>query len=95
MEKNLYKNCVVVCCFLLVFFISGCAPLISASMNAGVTDEVVVTKTADYFGVTQDEIEVSRIEKGTLATAYKTMYKGNLYNCSIYYGDVTCKVPGS
>ncbi len=80
---------------MLLFLISGCSPLISASMNASVTDETVVTKTADYFGVTEEEIEVTRINKNALNTKYRTKYKNNLYNCYIQLGSVVCKIPGA
>lgn len=77
-----------------VFSLSGCAPLVSGAMNASLSDEDVVVKTADYFGAQQKSIKVSNIEKGALTTNYKVNYKNTLYNCSIYYGSVTCKKPG-
>jgi len=74
---------------------TGCAPMISGAMNLAVTDEVVVEKTAKYFGASNNEVLVSGIEKGALATTYNTKYRGKFYNCSVYYGDVTCKQPGT
>lgn len=76
-------------------FISGCAPMISGAMNTIVDENAVYEKTAKYFGVTRKDIKISSIEKGALATSYQTRYAGNLYNCSIYYGEVNCKKPGA
>ena len=73
----------------------GCAPIISGAMNATVTDQVVLEKTAKYFGVAPKDITVSGAEKGALATSYNTKFRGKLYNCSIYYGEVNCKQPGA
>ena len=46
--------------------------MISASMNASVTDEDVFNKTAQYFGTTRDKLDISSIEKHALATTYQT-----------------------
>lgn len=76
-------------------FASGCAPIVSGVMNAKVTDEDVRQKTATYFGVRPSQMEISHIKNETLATSYQVRLKGSFYNCSIYYGAVTCKKPGA
>lgn len=73
---------------------SGCAPAISGAMNAGVTQDEIRIKTAKYFGTSTSNVTISAVEKGLLATAYRTRYRGTLYNCSLYYGTVNCKRPG-
>jgi hypothetical protein len=59
-----------------------------------VTDDVVMAKTAKYFGASPKDVTVSAIDKGALATSYQAKHAGQLYNCNIYYGEVTCKKPG-
>lgn len=75
-------------------FLSGCAPMVSGTMNANLTEGDVKTKTADYFGVTQSKLTISDLKKNMLDTTYKTKVNGKLYNCTVYYGAVDCKVPG-
>jgi len=77
-----------------VLSLSGCAPMLAGMMNAGTGEEDVIKKTADYFGVGVNDIEVSDIRKGAMGTAFKTRYDGNHYNCTLYYGAVDCKRPG-
>jgi hypothetical protein len=85
----------------LIFFVatvallSGCAPMISGAMNTMVDENVVFERTAKYFGTTRKDITITSIEKGALSTTYQTRFEGKLYNCSIYYGEVTCKQPGT
>lgn len=74
---------------------SGCAPIISGTMNMSVTEDVVWDKTSKYFGTNRKNLTITQIEKHALATSYQTKYKGKLYNCSIYYGEVQCKEPGT
>ena len=69
---------------------SGCAAVLSGAMNSATTDEAVVTKTAAYFGADRAQIRITDINKQLLATSYKATYKGTMYNCSIYYGTVSC-----
>ena len=78
----------------LVNLLSGCAPIISGAMNASVDENAVFEKTAKYFGVPREEITISSIEKKTLSTDYQAKHTGVLYNCTIYYGDVTCTQVG-
>lgn len=78
----------------LGFIASGCAPMIAGGMNASLTDSAVADKTAAYFGTSPNKVAVTAISKGALTTAYQTTYLGKLYNCTIYYGEVTCKQPG-
>ena len=75
--------------------ITGCAPMISGAMNMAVTPNTVQEKTVKYFGAAPSDIQISNIEKNTLATTYQVKYAGKFYNCSIYYGEVTCKQPGA
>lgn len=75
-------------------FITGCAPIISGAMNTMVDENAVFEKTAKYFGANRKDITISSIEKSALTTSYKTKYSGKLYNCTVYYGEVTCKQPG-
>ena len=70
--------------------LSGCAPMISGVMNATVDENAVSEKTAKYFGVNRENITISSIEKSALTTSYKAKYARKIYNCSIYYGQVTC-----
>lgn len=74
--------------------LSGCAAVLSGAMNSATTDEAVVTKTAAYFGADRAQIRITDINKQLLATRYKAIYKGTMYNCSIYYGTVSCGKPG-
>ena len=74
---------------------SGCAPMISAGMNASVDEALVRTETAQYFGVTESAISVENYEKHALATTWQTRHDGVLYNCRMYYGEVECKRPGA
>lgn len=76
-------------------FMYGCAPMVSGAMNIVVTEDVVIQKTAKYFGVERKDIVVSSIEKGALATSYQTRHGSKFYNCTIYYGEVNCKQPGT
>jgi len=78
-----------------ILSLTACAPMISGAMNAGVTEQDVVDKTIKYFGATRQEVMITDIEKKALSTDYKVRYKGKNYNCWVYYGDVTCKQPGS
>jgi len=75
--------------------LTACAPMISGAMNAGVTEQDVIDKTVKYFGAPRQELTITDIEKNALSTDYKVRYKGKNYNCSVYYGDVTCKQPGA
>jgi len=76
------------------FVLSGCAPIISGAMNATLDENAVIEKTAKYFGSSREKITISSIDKGALATSYKATYAGKIYNCSIYYGQVTCTQAG-
>ena len=80
----------LVCALLL----SGCAPIISGTMNASASPELVRSKTAEHFGVSPARVRVSKYEKGLLGTAYRARVNGTLFNCTYYYGAVTCKRPG-
>lgn len=77
-----------------VLSLAGCAPILSGAMNASLSEKEVATKTADYFGTQEKNINITNIDKGALQTSYKATYKKTLYNCTIYYGAVTCKQPG-
>ena len=79
----------------LAILFSGCAPMISGAMNMSVTPDVVAQKTAKYFSVAESSLQISNIEKQALATSYQVRNAGKLYNCTIYYGEVQCKQPGS
>ena len=74
--------------------LTACAPMISGVMNASTTDADVAAKTAAYFAAKPEQIKITNINKQALATDYQTTYKGVLYNCTLYYGSVTCKKPG-
>ncbi|MDY0215310.1 MAG: hypothetical protein RBS24_07370 [Bacilli bacterium] len=88
MKKQLFVLAFIA---LNVLVLTGCAPMISGAMNASLNDKDVVTKTASYFGVQGNDINVTNISKGALETTYKVTYKNTLYDCSIYYGSVNCK----
>ncbi len=75
--------------------LSACAPMISGAMNAAITNQDVIDKTAKYFNVSSRDIKITDIEKNALSTDYKVGFKGKIYNCWVYYGDVSCKQPGS
>jgi hypothetical protein len=74
--------------------LSGCAAVLSGAMNSTTADKTLATKTAAYFGADQAQIKITDINKQLLATSYKATYKGTMYNCSIYYGTVSCGKPG-
>lgn len=77
------------------FLFNGCAALVSGAMNAGLNDKDITTKTASYFGTKEKNIKITDINKGALSTDYKATYNKTLYNCTIYYGTVSCKKPGA
>ncbi|MDO5693517.1 MAG: hypothetical protein Q4G70_13765 [Pseudomonadota bacterium] len=79
----------------VVASLAGCAPMLSGAMNAGTTEADVLAKTAAHFGAKPEEVKISAVDKQLLATDYKATYKGVLYNCTLYYGSVTCKKPGT
>ncbi len=89
-KKNLY----LLSFFTILVTSSACAPIISGSMNASLTEDDVIRKTAGYFDTDPEELEIKNINKELLYTTYKTTYKGTLYNCRIYYGAVSCLRPG-
>jgi hypothetical protein len=68
--------------------------MISGAMNLTTSQDDVRQKTAKYFGVQVTELEISNIEKQALSTDYQVRHKGKFYNCTIYYGEVSCKQPG-
>lgn len=74
---------------------TGCAAVISGTMNATTTDKDLVEKTANYFATTKGKITISAIEKGTFTTSYRAKYSGKIYNCYMQYGGVSCKQPGT
>ncbi len=82
-------------CALFVGITCGCAPVISGTMNATVTEEEINTKTMAYFAAAPEDIRIENIESHTLATTFRTYHKDVLYNCRIYYGSVECKQPGA
>lgn len=92
MKNGMSLRMIVVAASLVLM--SGCAPLISGAMNAGVDDKAVAEKTAKYFGTSAQKLSISSVEKGALTTSYQARYAGKLYNCTIYYGEVDCKQPG-
>lgn len=69
---------------------TGCAVT-----NAVTTEDSALTKTSDYFGAKPSEIAITNYEKQLLTTTFKARYKGALYNCVIYYGQLNCKKPGA
>ena len=62
-------------------------------MNQSNDEKTITEKTIAYFNTNRDAIKISAIEKHALATTYQTIYAGNIYSCSVYYGEVTCKSP--
>lgn len=91
MKKQLF---IVIPMALGVLIFTGCAPMISGAMNASLNEKDVSTKTAAYFGTQEQKINITNLNKGALQTSYKATYKKTLYNCTIYYGEVSCKQPG-
>ena len=75
--------------------LSACAPMVSGTMNMGISQADVQNKTAQYFGVPSREIMVTNIDKGVLSTSYQARYAGKFFNCQIYYGEVSCRKPGA
>jgi hypothetical protein len=91
--KNILRNITII--YINICFTAGCAPMLSGVMNSSVTNETIMAKTTDYFGVSRKEIIITKIKKSALSTSYKTKYNGKNYNCTIYYGAVSCKEPGT
>lgn len=91
---NLSQRLVSLAAITATLSLSGCAAVLSGAMNSATTDEAVATKTAAYFGTDRAQIKITDINKQLFATNYKATYKGTMYNCSIYYGTVTCGKPG-
>ena len=54
------------------------------------------SKTANFFGTTPENITLKNFEAGVIATGFKAVYQGTLYNCYEHnlYGIVECKKPG-
>jgi len=77
-----------------IVFLPGCAAILSGAMNSTTTDETVAVKTAAYFSADRAQIKITDIDKQLLATNYKAIYKGTVYNCAIHYGSVSCLKPG-
>jgi len=86
------RSILLICILPSLAFLAGCAPIISGVMNATTGEKDIVEKTAQHFGVAQSEVIITKIEKGALATTYVAKYAAKTYNCSIYYGDVSCKL---
>lgn len=76
-------------------FATGCASLLSDATHAGVDDNVVVEKTAKYFGVTREAISLSSVEKRAISTSYQAMTSGRIFNCRLAYGQVSCAELGA
>ncbi|MCY1165272.1 putative peptidoglycan binding domain protein [compost metagenome] len=76
-------------------FITGCAPMISGVMNSTVDENSLLEKTAKYFGTPRENLTVSSIEKAALSTSYQAKNAGKIYNCTIYYGEVSCNQTGT
>ena len=75
-------------------FFSGCAPIISGTMNGSIDENVAAEKTAKYFGTSRENFTITSFEKSLLVTSYQFKDSGHFYNCTIYYGAVNCKQPG-
>jgi hypothetical protein len=73
---------------------SGCAPVISGVMSADETEATAKQKTAVYFGVPESQIRLENYEDGMLAKTYRAYYQNTMYNCRLYYDEVTCARPG-
>ena len=70
---------------------TGCAPLLSATMNATLNEKSIQEKTASHFGVKYEKVSISDVKNDVLSTTYKAIYENKLNNCSIYYGEVKCE----
>lgn len=81
--------------FLAASMTTGCAPIISGTMNASLDESGIFEKTASHFGVPREKLVIYNVKNDILATSYKAHYASKAYNCSIYYGQVTCEVLGS
>ena len=77
-----------------IALLSACGPMISGSMNAATTEQDVISKTAEYFGTSPGNVQISNVKKNMLNTTYRARYRGTLYNCQVYYGNVSCEKPG-
>lgn len=75
--------------------LTGCAPMISGAMNAALSEESILEKTASYFGAAPGKVTVWDTKSDLLTTSYKARYASKAYNCSIYYGEVKCTLLGS
>ena len=75
-----------------VLLLPGC---VSPIMNATVNEEKVKTKTAKYFDTSPSNITITDYSNALIAISYRTRFAGKLYNCTLNYGAVDCKVPGS
>jgi hypothetical protein len=71
-------------------FATGCAVT-----NAATTEKSALEKTTAYFGAKPGEVVIAAYEKQALTTTYQARFKGVMYNCVIYYGQVNCKKPGA
>lgn len=98
-QSNLYKTIKILLLGFVSSFIAGCVPLIppliGGGINAANTEEQVRAKTASYFGVSQDEINITNYSKNLMTTTYQLRLKGKFYNCMIYVGDLNCDEPGT
>ena len=71
-------------------FATGCAVT-----NAATTEQSALEKTTTYFGARPGEVVIAAYYKQVLTTTYQARFKGVMYNCVIYYGQVNCKKPGA
>ena len=89
------KEKLIVLILIMIFCcLPGCAPMISGAMNASENEKSIACKTAEYFNTTVNEVEILNHENQVLSRSYQTKYKGNIYNCTLYYGVVKCSLPG-
>ena len=71
--------------------LAGCEAVVPGAMNAVLTDEAIGQKTAQYFGTTDNLVQVYGFQRGSVSTSYGASYNGARYQCSIHSNVVRCE----
>ena len=71
--------------------LAGCEAVVPGAMNAVLTDAAIAQKTAQYFGTTENLVQVYGFQRGSVSTSYGASYNGMRYQCSIHTNVVRCE----
>ena len=80
--------------------LSGCVaaaalPAVAlGAANSSNDEEAIKVKTAEHFGTSPRNVQITNYKNQFLATTYQARVKGTLYNCRFYQLSVSCGRPG-